>query len=102
LFATIVQDQPNADVKAGFDRLVNFLNDATDEDIKAHLQDYIDIKSAMNTWLFGIMSQETDMWGRSMLLLTYDSGQHWFVTAYDFDATWGLSWDGKSLDSNAE
>lgn len=102
LFATIVQDQPNADVKAGFDRFVNFLNDATDEDIKAHLQDYIDIKSAMNTWLFGIMSQETDMWGRSVLLLTYDSGQHWFVTAYDFDSTWGLSWDGKSLDSNAE
>lgn len=102
LFATIIQDQPNADVKAGFDRLVNFLNDATDEDIKAHLQDYIDIKSAMNTWLFGIMSQETDMWGRSVLLLTYDSGQHWFVTGYDFDSTWGLSWDGKSLDSNAE
>lgn len=102
LFATIVQDQPNADVKAGFDRLVNFINDATDEDFKAHLQDYIDIKSAMNTWLFGIMSQETDMWGRSVLLLTYDSGQHWFVTGYDFDSTWGLSWDGKSLDSNAE
>ena len=100
--ATIIQKQPDPDIKAGFDRLISFLNDATDEDIKAHLQDYVDVKSAMNTWLFGIMSQESDIWGRSMLLLTYDGGKHWFVTAYDLDATWGLSWDGKSLDGNAE
>ncbi|QLL70216.1 CotH kinase family protein [Lactobacillus sp. 3B(2020)] len=101
-FATILQKQADTNVKAGFDRFVAFLNDATDDDIKAHLQDYVDVKSAMNTWLFGILSQESDIWGRSMLLLTYDGGQHWFVTAYDLDATWGLSWDGKSLDGNAE
>lgn len=101
-FATILQKQADTNVKAGFDRFIAFLNDATDDDIKAHLQDYVDVKSAMNTWLFGILSQESDIWGRSMLLLTYDGGQHWFVTAYDLDATWGLSWDGKSLDGNAE
>lgn len=100
--ATIIQKQADTNVKAGFDRFIAFLNDATDDDIKAHLQDYVDVKSAMNTWLFGILSQESDIWGRSMLLLTYDGGQYWFVTAYDLDATWGLSWDGKSLDGNAE
>ena len=29
-------------------------------------------------------------------------GVHWITSAYDLDATWGLSWDGKTLESGED
>ena len=92
--STIVQDKPNDELQNNFTKFVKFINDSSDDDFKAHLQDYIDVKSVMNQYLFGVMAQEWDYYSKSYLLLTYNNGKYWYLTQYDLDSTWDIYWNG--------
>ncbi len=93
-YATVVQDTASDELKTNFTKFLQFLNTASDDDFKAHLADYIDVKSVINTYLFGVLAQMWDFDAKSMILLTYDAGKTYYMIPYDMDSTWGLHFDG--------
>lgn len=96
-YATIVQDNPTDELKTNFHNLANFINTSSDEDFKAKIGTYIDIKSVFNCILWGLYSSMWDFPKKSMILLTWDSGKTFYLTLYDMDSTWNLFWDGSKL-----
>ena len=96
-YATIVHDNPSEELKANFHNLANFINTSSDEDFKAKIGTYIDIKSVFNCILWGLYSSMWDFPKKSMILLTWDSGKTFYLTLYDMDSTWNLYWDGSKL-----
>lgn len=96
-YATVKSDTASDALKANFTKFLSFINTANDVDFKAQIASYIDIKSAITLYLFGIWSHEWDFANKSEILLTYNSGQSYYMMPYDLDSTWGLYWQGQSL-----
>ncbi|KRM95949.1 Spore coat protein CotH [Liquorilactobacillus aquaticus DSM 21051] len=96
-YACEVHDDPTPDLINNFSSFLNFINTSTDNDFKAHLAEYIDIKSVINTYLFGIWAHEWDNTAKSLILLTWDSGKTYYMIPYDLDSTWYLYWNGSKL-----
>ena len=40
--------------------MINFINTSSDTDFKAKIGDYIDVYSVINTYLYGLLSEEWD------------------------------------------
>ena len=93
-FATVINDRPTELLSNNFKKFANFINQSSDDDFKNHLKDYIDVKSAINCYIWGNLSQMEDWDNKSLILLTWDNGTHWYLTMYDMDSTWGFFWDG--------
>lgn len=93
-YSTIVQDKPDATLKSNFDNFIQFLNTASDDDLKNKLSNYIDVHSVMNTYLWGVLAEVWDTSAKSNLLLTYDDGKYFYMIPYDMDSTWSLKPDG--------
>lgn len=96
-YLTEIHDAPSANVKSNFEKLVQFINQSTPDDFVKHLGDYIDVKSCINTMLYGILSKEYDYYGKSYLLCTWNDGAYFYMVPYDLDSTWGLFWDGSRI-----
>ncbi len=97
-YSTIVQDKPDATLKSNFDNFIQFLNTASDDDLKNKLSNYIDVHSVMNTYLWGVLAEVWDTSAKSNLLLTYNNGAYWYMIPYDMDSTWSLKPDGNIYD----
>lgn len=97
-YATVVQDEPTDELKNNFTTFVKFLNQSSDSDFKQDLSEYIDVTSVLNTYLFGVLSQEWDTSAKSNVLLTYDNGKYFYLEPYDLDSTWGLFWNGSQVE----
>ena len=68
----------------------------------ASLEQSLDIKSAIDYFIFQEIILGVDGLANNMLLATYDMTK-WYLSAYDMDATFDLYWDGEILDwSNAD
>ena len=93
-FATAINDRPTDLLSNNFKKFANFINQSSDDDFKNRLKDYIDVKSVINCYIWGNLSQMEDWDNKSLILLTWDNGTHWYLTMYDMDATWGFFWDG--------
>lgn len=96
-YLTEIHDAPSANVKSNFEKLVQFINQSTPDDFVKHLGDYIDVKSCINTMLYGILSKEYDYYSKSYLLCTWNDGAYFYMVPYDLDSTWGLYWDGSRI-----
>lgn len=96
-YATIVQDSASDDLKNNFKKMLTFVKESSDEDFKAKIGNYIDVKSAMNCMLYGTYSHMWDFPNKSLILLTWNSGLTWYITLYDLDSTWNLYWNGSKL-----
>ena len=96
-YTTEINDKVSPDVQAGFTKLMKFAMESDDADFKAHIADYIDVDSVINCYLWGNLSQMQDFDRKSIELLTYDAGAHWFATLYDLDSTWDLMFEGSGL-----
>lgn len=96
-YLTEIHDAPSANVKSNFEKLVQFINQSTPDDFVKHLGDYIDVKSCINTMLYGILSKEYDYYSKSYLLCTWNDGAYFYMVPYDLDSTWGLYWDGSKI-----
>lgn len=94
-YADELHDTPDPELVANWTKWLQFLNTATDDDFKANLGNYIDIKSAINLYLFGVMSREYDYYSKSVLYLTWNNGKYFYLIPYDLDSNWGQSADGK-------
>lgn len=63
----------------------------------ASLEQSLDIKSAIDYFIFQEIILGVDGLANNMLLATYDMTK-WYLSAYDMDATFDLYWDGEILD----
>ena len=63
----------------------------------ASLEQSLDIKSAIDYFIFQEIILGVDGLANNMLLATYDMTK-WYLSAYDMDATFDLYWDGNILE----
>jgi hypothetical protein len=83
--------------RGGLESLINFVMTATDEEFKAGLDTYLDVKSALDYYSFMYLLCATDSLANNMILLTYDGGARWICSAYDMDSILGTeAWGGKN------
>ena len=61
------------------------------------LEQSLDIKSAIDYFIFQEVILGTDGLAKNMLLATYDMTK-WYLSAYDMDSTFDLDWNGQILD----
>ena len=61
------------------------------------LEQSLDIKSAIDYFIFQEIILGTDGLAKNMLLATYDMSK-WYLSAYDMDSTFDLDWNGKILE----
>lgn len=64
---------------------------------EANIEDYLDVQSAIDYFIFQDIILGTDGLAKNMLMVTYDMAK-WYLSAYDMDATFDLSWEGELLD----
>lgn len=60
------------------------------------LEQSLDIKSAIDYFIFQEVILGTDGLAKNMLLATYDMTK-WYLSAYDMDSTFDLDWNGEIL-----
>ena len=93
-YADELHDTPDPELVANWSKWLDFLNNSSDEDFKNKLPSYIDVKSAINVYLFGILSREYDYNTKSVLYLTWNNGEYFYLVPYDLDSNWGQSATG--------
>ncbi|MCQ2548459.1 MAG: CotH kinase family protein [Lachnospiraceae bacterium] len=69
---------------------------ASDEEFITKMGEHINLDTAIDYLLFLLFFQADDNYTKNIIWVTYD-GIKWYPTAYDFDSTFGLSWDGTEL-----
>lgn len=81
----------------GLIALIDFVMTSTDEEFKANLDTYLDVKSALDYYCMMYLLCATDSLANNMILLTYDGGTKWYCSAYDMDSILGTeAWGGKN------
>lgn len=66
-------------------------------DDSTSLEQSLDIKSAIDYFIFQEIILGTDGLAKNMLLATYDMSK-WYLSAYDMDSIFDLDWNGQILD----
>ena len=90
------------DVEVGENRpeLVSSLNTIISSIINGDsvaLEQSLDIKSAIDYFIFQEIILGTDGLAKNMLLATYDMSK-WYLSVYDMDSTFDLDWNGEILE----
>ena len=94
------EDYFSVEVGENSTELVSSLNTIISSIINADstsLEQSLDIKSAIDYFIFQEIILGTDGLAKNMLLATYDMSK-WYLSAYDMDSTFDLDWNGKILD----
>ena len=74
-------------------RLVEWVNDSSDEDFKDNMPRYFNIQYLLRYFLYVYVVGAVDSLGKNMKLTTWD-GQIWYPQVYDADTTIGLDNSG--------
>ncbi|MBQ3178191.1 MAG: CotH kinase family protein [Clostridia bacterium] len=82
---------PNS-IMTRWNEVIDFVQNSTNEEFKANLDNYIDVRSLLDYHLFGLAMCGMDGYEKNQLFMTWD-GIKWFAQVYDMDATWGLNWN---------
>lgn len=88
-----VPDELSAEAQTALLNAIKFVTNATDEEFKAELDNYIDVESAIDYYLFMYFIGGTDNLVKNIIMLTYDM-QKWYMHAYDLDSTFGGRYNG--------
>ena len=91
-----LHDEVPADLLARFNELVSFVMNSSDDDFKAGIGNYIDLRSVFDYYVFGLLICNLDGFGKNHIWLSYD-GNKFIASAYDMDSTFGLYWDGSQM-----
>ena len=86
----------NDTLKNSFNRCINFVMTATDEEFKVNIGDYFDLYSLLDYYCFSYLVAHIDGLGKNMLMATYD-GIIWGACLYDMDSIYGGDWNGTSF-----
>lgn len=71
-----------------FNRCIDFVMTATNEEFKNNISDYFDLDSLIDYYLFSYFVCHVDGLGKNLLMATYD-GVHWGACLYDMDSIYG-------------
>lgn len=82
-------------IKISFNNLVNCIKDTDDATFKATIGNYLDVKSAIDYYVYCYYGGFVDNLSKNMILMTYD-GIKWLCSMYDMDA-WAGSFIGGEL-----
>ena len=94
------EDYFSVEVGRNSTELVSSLNaifSSIDNDDPTSLERSLDIKSAIDYFIFQEVILGTDGLAKNMLLATYDMTK-WYLSAYDMDSTFDLDWNGVILE----
>lgn len=79
------------------DSVNNIINSLLNED-KESLEEFLDIQSAIDYYIFQNVILGIDGLAKNMLISTYDM-KKWHLNAYDMDSTLDLHWEGYLLNN---
>ena len=79
-----------------WNQVINFVMSSSDSEFKANIEQYFDLTSLIDYYIFAYVSCGLDSMGKNQIYMTYD-GQKWFASMYDMDSTWGLYWNGQNF-----
>ncbi len=94
------EDYFSVEIGRNSTELVSSLNAiflSIDNNDPTSLERSLDIKSAIDYFIFQEVILGTDGLAKNMLLATYDMTK-WYLSAYDMDSTFDLDWNGQILD----
>ena len=84
------------DIQASLNRLITACINSDGTDIDTTIAQYLDIKSAIDYYVFTVLIKGGDIMDKNQILATYD-GTKWFMSAYDLDTTFGQNWNGSAF-----
>ena len=91
-----IHDTVPTTILTRWNEVIDFVMNSTDEEFKAGIDDYIDLQSLIDYYIFAYVSCGIDSMGKNQIYCTYD-GKKWYASMYDMDSTWGLYWNGSSF-----
>lgn len=83
-------------IKTSVNRLIQACIDSDGTDLDTTIAQYLDWESAIDYYIFCLLSRHFDGITKNYLLVTYD-GTKWFFSAYDLDSTFGLWFNGSKF-----
>ena len=86
----------SSNLENSISRVFNTVYSADDSDLIDGLSECLDMEAAIDYIIFLYFFQADDNYTKNIIWVTYD-GIKWIPTAYDFDSTYGLTWDGTEL-----
>lgn len=99
-FSLEVGDTSNiSQIKSSFDNIYCGINEAMEDGTLEGLTAACDVQSLIDYYIFQDVILGTDGLAKNMLLATYDM-EKWYLSAYDLDSTFGLTWQGEILDED--
>lgn len=91
-----LHDTPPASIITSWNNAIDFVMNSTDKEFKTNIENYFNLSSLIDYYLFSYAVCHLDGLGKNQLFFTYD-GIHWIASAYDLDSTFGLYWNGNSF-----
>ena len=92
----IHEDSVPQSVITKLNNFINFIQTSTNAEFVSNLSNYIDIQSFIDFYIFVQVSEAEDNCAKNVLIMSYNNSPY-LASAYDFDSTWGLLWNGAEL-----
>lgn len=86
-------DYMTSEIKASFNKMLQFIVESTDEEFENNVDQYADVEALVDYLLFTNIIGNTDAWGKNQQWITYDL-KKWYIHPYDLDASLGGEWNG--------
>lgn len=83
-------------LRASFNRCINFVMNATDEEFRRDIDQYFDLYSLLDYYCFSYLCMHYDGLANNIMMATYD-GIVWGACLYDTDGCFGVSPLGNAL-----
>lgn len=94
-----LHDTVPTSIKTRWNEVISFVMNSTNAEFVANLDSYIDVESAIDYYIYALVSCGLDSMGKNQIYLTYN-GVKWFASMYDMDSTWGLYYNGNKFVSH--
>jgi len=90
------EDNPSQLIKTRWNQVISFVRTSSDADFKTEINNYINLESLIDYYIFAYVDCGIDALGKNQIYLTYD-GILFYASMYDMDSTWGLYWNGSKF-----
>ena len=91
-----LHDSVPSSILTRWNQVIDFVMNSTDSNFVANIENYFDIESIIDYYIYAYVSTGLDSLGKNQLFFTYD-GQKWIASMYDMDAVFGLYWNGATF-----
>lgn len=75
---------------------INFVMTSSDTEFKNGIDNYIDVQSLIDYYIYAYVSTGLDSMGKNQIYYTYN-GQKYYASMYDMDSTWGMYYNGQKF-----